>query len=288
MTIVERIRRYKYLPFDEGSLRIITDGTIKFTPPSKVNDPFDCAPDVETCNIAEYLNSRPDLLARAGERLNLSPAQIIEEKQTMIKRLEIAADHGAFGQQFSDSVGICSLTRDPLNLLMWAHYAQHHTGFVVEFDIPIVVTDTDKPPTESLLDWLIPQEVEYQTSKPVVSFFDDKDVTTKKQFLVKGEDWAYEQEERVIDYVRGHGIHKYDRKTVLHSVIAGMRMDDRNYMTLVESVNKANQDLNLRIEVYKTEPVKGKFELFVLGRSDLQPIKVPNQAIQPTRSTRGS
>ena len=287
MTIVERIRRYKYLPFDEGSLRIITDGTIKFTPPSKVNDPFDCAPDVETRNIAEYLNSRPDLLAGPGEMLNLSPAQIIEEKQTMIKRLEIAVDHGAFGQQASDSVGICSLTRDPLNLLMWAHYAQHHTGFVVEFDIPVEVTDTDKPPTDRLLlDWLIPQEVEYQTSKPIVSFFDDKDVKKKKQFLVKGEDWAYEQEERVIDYIRGHGIHKYDRKTVLHSVIAGMKMDDRSYMTLVESVNKTNQELNLRIGVYKTEPVKGKFELFVSGRTDLKPIKSPIGIGTPEQPTR--
>lgn len=51
MIIVDNIRLYKYLPFDEGSLRIITEGTIKFTLPSEVNDPFDCAPDYETSNI---------------------------------------------------------------------------------------------------------------------------------------------------------------------------------------------------------------------------------------------
>lgn len=279
MTIVERIRRYKYLPFDEGSLRIITDGTIKFTSPSKLNDPFDCAPDVKTHNIAEYLNARPDLLERlerAGNILKLSPAQRSEEKQTMIRRVETAAEQGAFGQQAAEKVGICSLTRDPLNLLMWAHYAQHHTGFVVEFDIPVTVTDIDEPPTEQLLEWLIPQEVEYQRSKPVVNFFDDRDAKTKKQFLVKGEDWEYEQEERVIDYVRGYGIRKYDRETILHSVIAGMKMDNRDYVTLVESINKTNHDLNLRIGVYKSEPVKGKFELFVPTRSDLKPMKAPN------------
>lgn len=289
MTIVERIRRYKYLPFNEGSLRIITDGTIKFTPPSKMNDPFDCAPEVETCNIAEYLNSRPDLLARVGEISNLSPAQINEEKQTMIKRLEIAADHGVFGQQASDCVGICSLTRDPLNLLMWAHYAQHHTGFVVEFDIPVTGTDIDKIPTDQLLlYWLIPQEVEYRKTKPVVNFLDDNDVKSKKQFLVKGKDWKYEQEERVIDYIRGPGIHKYDRETILHSVIAGMKMDNSNYATLVESINKTNQKLNLKIGIYKTESVKGKkFELFVPTRSDLKPMNSPNQTIQPDSYTRG-
>ena len=261
MAIVDRIRRYKYLPFNEGSLRIITDGTIKFTAPSELNDPFDCAPDVDTSNIADYVNTRSDLLKKVGNSLKLSPAQLIEEKPTMIRRLEMAAEHGAFGQQASDKVGICSLTRDPLNLLMWAHYAQNHTGFVIEFDIPVVVTDVDKPCADRLLEWLIPQEVEYQVSKPVVNFFDDKDVMIKKQFLIKGEDWEYEQEERVIDYVRGHGIHRYDRATVLHSVIAGMKMDGQKYMTLVESINKANDDLNLRTGICKAEPVKHDYRL---------------------------
>src|SRR5208337_2016567 len=180
MTIVKRIRRYKYLPLDKGSLRIITDGTIKFTPPSEVNDPFDCAPDIDTRKIADYLNTRTDLLEKVRATLKLSPAQLIEQKQTMIKRVETAAEHGAFGQEASDKVGICSLTRDPLNLLMWAHYAQHHSGFVVEFDIPVEVEDVNEPTTDQLLEWLIPHEVEYQASKPVVNFFDDKDVKRKK------------------------------------------------------------------------------------------------------------
>lgn len=35
----------------------------------------------------------------------------------------------------NDEIGICSLSRNPLNLLMWAHYASSHTGFVVEFSV---------------------------------------------------------------------------------------------------------------------------------------------------------
>ena len=167
-------------------------------------------------------------------------------------------DNGEFCKQFSDNVGICSLTKDPLNLLMWAHYAQHHKGFVVEFEIPLKAADAENLPENFLFDWLIPQEVEYQTSKPKVNLVDDNnDVKIWKQFQVKGKDWAYEHEERVIDYVRGHGIHKYDRKTILHSVIAGMKMKDPDYMTLVESINKINKDLNLNIGIYKTEKVKG-------------------------------
>ena len=35
---------YKYLPFNEGSLKVITEGTVKFTCPLEFNDPFDCQP----------------------------------------------------------------------------------------------------------------------------------------------------------------------------------------------------------------------------------------------------
>ena len=36
------IYRYKYLPFSEGSLKALTEGTMKFTCPLDFNDPFDC------------------------------------------------------------------------------------------------------------------------------------------------------------------------------------------------------------------------------------------------------
>lgn len=35
---------YKYLPFNEGSLCVLTEGTVKFTSPLNFNDPFDCLP----------------------------------------------------------------------------------------------------------------------------------------------------------------------------------------------------------------------------------------------------
>jgi hypothetical protein len=275
--IVKRIRRYKYLPFDEGSLCVISEGTIKFTQPSKLNDPFDCSPDFDVSSIEDYLKTRPDLLRRAGEALNLSSAELVKEEPAMIKRVETAAEEGAFSKPAVEQVGICSLTRDPLNLLMWAHYACGHTGFVVEFDIPLVVTDVDSPPTKDrILEWLTPQVVEYQVTRPVANFFDDKDTMGKKQFLIKEKCWTYEQEERVIDYIRGHGIHKYDRPTILSSIIAGMNIGPKEYMALVKSVEKVNHELNLTIGIYRAEPVKGKgrFGLFVPTRDDLKPMKI--------------
>jgi hypothetical protein len=57
--------RYKYVPFTENSLKILTDGTIKFSLPSKVNDPFDCFPahkvELDMRKYEIFIKTRPDL-----------------------------------------------------------------------------------------------------------------------------------------------------------------------------------------------------------------------------------
>lgn len=68
------------------------------------------------------------------------------------------------------SLGILSLSELPYNLLMWAHYAANHTGFVIEFDdkhpwfwAKLAETDEfrhlrkvsclDSPPSPYLAEW---------------------------------------------------------------------------------------------------------------------------------------
>ena len=215
------------------------------------------------------------MLRKAGDLLDLSNKERKKQKQKMIERLKLAVKEGAFSQNASDAVGICSLSRDPLNLLMWAHYAQHHTGFVVEFDIPVAVTNVniDDLPHNYWFELLIPHEVEYETDKPVISFFDSDDEKRRKQFLIKGIDWEYEQEERVIDYIRGHGIHTYNIR-ILNSVIAGMRMDSSNYEILAQCVDELNFKNNMTVQVHKAEPIMGKYGLVVPNRPDIKNARV--------------
>ena len=130
--MLKRIKLYKYLPFNAGSLKILSEGTIKFSKPSEFNDPFDCGPDHESNNLEEFIESRPDLVAKVEQMNNILPENVNYEKAAMLERLKTAIESGEFGQKASDSIGICCLTRDPLNLLMWAHYAHDHSGFVVD------------------------------------------------------------------------------------------------------------------------------------------------------------
>lgn len=267
--------RYKYVPIDnsfkapfdeKGSLSIIKDGTIKFTHPKEFNDPFDCYPEVATKEISKSFGKNKKFFKDIGRKLRLSPAQRIEEKPKQLRKLEKQFyNDNCYSEIMNSQIGICCLSRNPLNLLMWAHYATSHAGFVIEFDIPIKPTSFDD------LLCLVPFPVEYKKEKPIIV----NHKSFKDHFLTKGYDWKYEQEERVIDFDRGiniengYSIHPYDRKQILKSVIAGMKMSDDNFAVLKNTINKVNAELGIHVTLYRARPLQGKFALFVPDRDDL-------------------
>jgi len=254
---------------NEGSLKVISEGTMKFSSPKEFNDPFDCAPDYDVEKNLKYVLENKDLLKRAGIELGLSPAQRIQNKGKMLKNFERATSKEEYGRKIADNTGICSLSKKPLNLLMWAHYAKNHTGFVVEFCIPLTAKATKKEAEGYILKWLVPQEVIYTNDKPVRNLNDDKDTNVQKQFLTKSIDWEYENEERVIDCIRGSGIHTYDRNEILKSVIAGIGMDDKRYNDLQLVVTSLNKQIKTKVKLYRAKKKPGYFAIIVPERTDL-------------------
>jgi len=266
----ETTKLYKYLPFTKHSLNVITNGTIKFTQPSLLNDPFDSAPDYDNYNVEEYFNTRPDLIDKVVRYLNIRKDEFLYEKSKMAARLKNAITAGYFGQPLSDKVGICSLTRTPLNLLMWAHYAGSHTGFVVEFETPLEAISEKKPEETEFIKWLVASPVKYQREKPVINLFDNDNTASDKRFFIKGEDWKYEQEERVMAYSNGAGIYEYDQKSILKSVFAGMKMSSTNFSTLERSIYELSTRIGKRIKLYQVKPDNGRFGICIPERKDLQ------------------
>nr|WP_087147045.1 DUF2971 domain-containing protein [Crenothrix polyspora] len=286
----DTILRYKYVPVDgsfempfdkKGSLSIIKDGTMKFTNRKEFNDPFDGWPEIDVKATLKWATKNPpsdmkkhidSIIER--EKGRLPPAQRLLERSRFRRKNEINFEN-IFFEEF-DKYGICSLSRTPLNLLMWAHYAKDHKGFVIEFSIPILKSfeqfsdDQGNIFTQKLKSYgsytLYPFPVSYEKEKPVVT--GDTQAFDKK-FITKGKDWEYEQEERVIDFIQGCGVHPYDRKQVLKSVIAGVRMRDEDFTVLKNTVDTVNKEQGMNVTVHKAEPVKGKFALTVPDRDDL-------------------
>ncbi|SIP96357.1 DUF2971 domain-containing protein [Bosea sp. TND4EK4] len=110
--------------------------------------------------------------------------------------------------------GICSLTEDPRNVLMWAHYSDQFNGFCVEYD------------TYALLEVIqsaLLVRVRYSDDIPLPSLGGDPFESAKSVLSSKGSDWAYEREWRLLK--RGAGRQHYDHSSlkVVSRILVGNR-----------------------------------------------------------------
>ena len=166
---------YKYVSFS-GGCKILNGSTIGFRNPWDFNDPFE---------LAASHALLPDLA--------IAPFVL----RSMFERS-----------------AVLSLTRSPLNPLMWAHYAQEHTGFVIGWDANAAgFTDESKN--------VIPAQhgnVIYTSTRPMhpilgttapmkygqeYAFRPELLERLQRFFLYKAACWSYEEEVRVVKCVFG-------------------------------------------------------------------------------------
>jgi hypothetical protein len=88
-------------------------------------------------------------------------------------------------------LGVLSLSEVPDDLLMWAHYARNHEGFVLAFDTSSPFFERRKGPDDDLRHL---RHVEYGPERPD---FSDPAARNFRAFLAKSEHWAYEKEWRM-------------------------------------------------------------------------------------------
>jgi hypothetical protein len=153
---------------------------------SQLNDPFDVKSRIEFSgggiNRQAYLNHLstqfPMTQSKRREvegRLN-SPQKI----ERMI-RLNL--------QNEISGTGVHSFATNARNLLMWAHYANSHSGVCLIFD---VCADVDT--------FVAALPVSYSGSYPVIQYHTGiGPELIKKSFLTKSSEWAYESERRIFD-----------------------------------------------------------------------------------------
>lgn len=262
----ESIKLYKYLPYDQGSCCVLTRSTIKYTCPLDFNDPFDCRPSYNEEALNEIYRTRPDLLKEIARKGGLSPAQRIQQKKKISKKIKKHITGNGHLDNMLSGVGVVSLSEKADSVLMWSHYAGFHTGFVVEFDIPLVVSRKD---VEEGSQNLLALPIEYKSQRPEIAYGVDSDHDVLKKLIYSKSDiWAYEMERRVYDHNRGPGIHFYHRDRLVTSVIAGMKISQDNYDNLKEIVNSLNKNNGTDIRLYKAEACKKKYAVKIPDHPD--------------------
>ena len=171
---------YKYVTYETGMI-IQENNTIAFSRPESFNDPFESE---AACSFFP-----------GKAKISLSTHKMIRD---------------AAVQQFRNAYGVLSLTRQPLNPLMWSHYAGEHTGMVIGIDV------SDECFTSEVENTIPVQfgNVIYTHTKPSNLFlnslsekisitqsfsFDRKHIETyQRAFLYKASCWSYEEEVRIV------------------------------------------------------------------------------------------
>ena len=147
-----------YKYVSEKRIDILQKRLIRFTQPNAMNDPFEARP---------YFY--PDISSDRREKY----------------------------YRLHNTAGILSLSETPDNMLMWAHYAEGHTGFVLVLDRSHDFFKGDR----ALHGFAKPVPVEYKHEIPRLRIEETfENPVMSKIFFVKSLDWKYEKEWRYLKY----------------------------------------------------------------------------------------
>jgi len=204
------MRLFKY--FSSDRLQILENRLIRFSPPSAFNDPFEFLPSIKSIatpnELLEFVKEDakkrgPELFEQSGlSALGVSEESFnnyltsflsnAEDFALQMMKAAIPRTQQTIFDSLNNNVGVLCLSEKNDDLLMWAHYADCHKGFVVEFDADSSFFNrklSDKDSFRHL------RKVRYNHRRPAVTLTDTND---EEIFLTKSSHWEYEAEWRIM------------------------------------------------------------------------------------------
>ena len=250
---------YKYIPPER--LDIIRGLRIRFTQPGAQNDLFELrpvvgrfrSPDVACRALLKPLSDEwnrqfsEKILGQFGPQLvneieRTSPGYFAAQQEVALAKADMESDRAARDEitRELNTLGILSLSETPSDLLMWAHYAANHTGFVLEFDDEHSWFWIERPKGDDCGNL---RKVSY-SDQPSSLYL--ADLKAHEVFYTKGTKWEYEKEWRVIrplaeSSVRlGEDVFLFDLPaSLITSVISGLRTRNESIKEL-QSILQSN------------------------------------------------
>lgn len=205
---LQTLHLYTFRNLSEYSLSDLANNTITLTTPTKMNDPFD-TPIIHWIKCKECKNNfkkHISLLSKSYDLYRIrSFCTEIEGKRSPV-----------------------------LNQLMWAHYANSHSGFCVKYKFDPEFTQRDDM-------MLCFKKVKYENEN-----FDINKVKmdTVKGFCSKTKDWKYEDEVRLIAYSptfrNDHFNLPMGKHCQIEAIYFGLNCSDRN-KKIIKKLLKSNK-----------------------------------------------
>jgi hypothetical protein len=219
---------------------------IRFTQPTLFNDLFEAKPRISYGLTLEEIKRT---LSRAwAENGWCNDAIKNFEENVSSEFLEdfsfLSYDHHEeLYSVFGSAIGILSLTEEPNNLLMWAHYAQNHEGFVIGFD-PLDSFFSESSNQQQLGPL---QKVIYAADRPTKTL---KSIPIRDVYLTKSKEWEYEREYRLLRWADKPDL-RIDREPV---PICLYKLPTSCIKTVIFGCRMKNETIDIITRVLKTDP----------------------------------
>lgn len=198
------MKLYRFEPDCKQRINSIKEGKLWMSKPSSFNDPFDCKPTINYDDNPFNVNHNSDLAALKAvyEKYDSSKSLLIDD--------EIQAAIMAWCNEESSNELVSQLIQNKIqnfgvkcffrsgfdNPVMWAHYAENHKGFCVEYEYDwkrsLKVGNDDK---------FLLSPVTYTSGISAVDLMQvliKPDLALKQLLTCKASEWSYEQETRLI------------------------------------------------------------------------------------------
>jgi hypothetical protein len=160
---------------------------IRFSRASGFNDPWDCKPSFSVPDAPQELERLVRYMQNASKKhgSGMGPADA-RAREYLADPGKLRADFAAYSaemwRQMDELYRVYCLSARANSQLLWGHYADHHRGVCLEFDVQ----------TEDICS---ATEVIYSATYPTFFLDDDTDLSP---FFTKSSDWAYEEEYRLV------------------------------------------------------------------------------------------
>lgn len=281
------MKLYKYL--NEDRISILEDGLVRFTQPQAFNDPFELKPQLSSLAsdsmIAEELNEQfEDIIKNEYLKLpseikqNISYSKFLEYSYT--KKDEVLNNIIAMSKKImpmlnnemhktlENHIGIFSLTECDHNLLMWAHYANSHKGYVIEFDSEHDFFNQKKSDNDVIRSL---EKVSYSNYRPKLEMVSIENIDP---FIVKSKEWKYEKEWRMLHSLKDSDVKITEKPYDIHlfkvpfeainSISIGARATDE-IISLIKNKLFSNNSLKhvqlSRFQIHDSEFKLVKFDV---------------------------
>lgn len=220
----------------------LINDNLNLSSPTTFNDIFDCP-------IIELMNNNDDI-SQLIRKAYLSGVKVA----CFVKNEKLPYSNDTLDAPITNDKKNKRDKKEYLNELMWAHYADSHTGICIKYKFPSDVTTTGSDNKNYVAYF---KDVEYTSD--LKKYSKQNSINTKDAFFAKGKSWKYENELRLLYYnPANHDSHiSLPISNCIEAVYFGVKCSDKDKQT-IKNILKGRKCISFKYQWTgnKTEEIK--------------------------------